>query len=104
MSKLSDTQIEQLVDELQFNWQAENGVLTLEVKTKNFADSLWAVTEIGKIAEDMNHHPDLEIRNFNNLTIAISTHEVGGLTEQDFRFAERVDSIITRIQNHSLEQ
>jgi 4a-hydroxytetrahydrobiopterin dehydratase len=43
-------------------------------------------------AEDMNHHPDLEI-SWNTVTVSISTHSEGGLTGNDFELARRIDGL-----------
>ena len=43
-------------------------------------------------AEDMNHHPDLEI-SWNKVTVTVTTHSEGGLTDNDFELARRIDSV-----------
>ena len=55
-----------------------------------FRASLAFVTFVGEVAESLDHHPDIDIR-FNKVTLTISTHSAGGLTEKDFRLAGIVD-------------
>jgi 4a-hydroxytetrahydrobiopterin dehydratase len=43
-------------------------------------------------AEDMNHHPDLEI-SWNKVTVSVTTHSEGGLTENDFELARRIEGV-----------
>lgn len=55
-----------------------------------FRASLAFVTYVGEVAESLDHHPDIDIR-FNKVTLTISTHSAGGLTEKDFQLAGVVD-------------
>jgi 4a-hydroxytetrahydrobiopterin dehydratase len=50
------------------------------------------VNRLTPVAEGMNHHPDLEI-SWNTVTVSISTHSEGGLTENDFELAGKIDSL-----------
>jgi 4a-hydroxytetrahydrobiopterin dehydratase len=45
-------------------------------------------------AEGMNHHPDVDVR-YNRVIITLSTHDSGGLTENDFGLAERIDGLVS---------
>lgn len=57
---------------------------------ENFPKALEFVNKVGKIAEDEGHHPDILIFNWNKVKISISTHSVGGLTENDFILASKI--------------
>ena len=50
------------------------------------------VNRLAPVAEEMNHHPDLEI-SWNKVTVTLSTHSEGGLTENDFELAGRIDGL-----------
>ena len=50
------------------------------------------VNRLAPVAEEMNHHPDLEI-SWNKVTVELSTHSEGGLTENDFELAGRIDGV-----------
>ncbi len=61
-------------------------------KFKNFAKALGFVNEVGKIAEAENHHPDIEF-GWGYCRIRLSTHSIGGLHENDFIVAAKIDGI-----------
>jgi 4a-hydroxytetrahydrobiopterin dehydratase len=64
-----------------------------EWRLKNFRSGLDFLNRVGQIAEEENHHPDLHLVGYRNVAIEISTHAVGGLTENDFILAAKIDSI-----------
>ena len=57
----------------------------------DFADALAFVNQVGHEAEQMNHHPDVDIR-WNKVTLTLSTHSAGGLTPADIELAHRIAS------------
>lgn len=75
-------------------WRLENGpMLVRHWQFPDFAHALALANQVGAIAEAMNHHPDLTV-GWGKLTVAITTHDAGGLTELDFAFAARVDALV----------
>ena len=56
-----------------------------------FSTALAFVNEVGEDAEHMNHHPDVHIL-WNTVTLVLSTHSVGGLTQSDFEIARRISN------------
>ena len=56
-----------------------------------FRASLAFVAYVGELAEAKNHHPDIDIR-YNKVTLALSTHDAGGITAKDFELARLVDA------------
>ena len=58
----------------------------------NFVEAVEFVNEVTEIAEEANHHPDVDIR-WNKVTLRLSTHSKGGLTRADFDLAARVDGL-----------
>ncbi len=63
------------------------------LKTDNFKSSLALAGQIGEIAENINHHPDLTV-SYSQLLVQIYTHSKGGLTEADFILAAKIDRLI----------
>lgn len=59
---------------------------------KNFAEALAFANKIGAIAEEEGHHPDLEI-GWGRATVRLSTHAIGGLSDNDFILAAKIDNI-----------
>ncbi|KAK9908422.1 hypothetical protein WJX75_007648 [Coccomyxa subellipsoidea] len=79
-------------------WQVKkdaNGALSLqqEWKVRNFQAGLELFKRIGEIAEAEGHHPDLHLEGFNRVTADLSTHSVGGLTENDFIMAAKINKL-----------
>jgi 4a-hydroxytetrahydrobiopterin dehydratase len=56
-----------------------------------FRASLAFVAYVGELAEAKNHHPDIDVR-YNRVTLALSTHDAGGITAKDFELARLVDA------------
>jgi 4a-hydroxytetrahydrobiopterin dehydratase len=50
------------------------------------------VNRLTPVAEEMNHHPDLSI-SWNKVKVSLSTHSEGGITENDFKLAAKIDSL-----------
>ncbi len=64
-----------------------------EWKVRDFVTALEFFQRLGKIAEEEDHHPDLHLSGYRNVAIEISTHAVGGLTENDFILAAKIDRV-----------
>jgi 4a-hydroxytetrahydrobiopterin dehydratase len=62
---------------------------------KDFAAVMAFVNKIAAIAETEGHHPDLNIHSWNKLHITLSTHAIGGLSENDFILAAKIDELQT---------
>jgi 4a-hydroxytetrahydrobiopterin dehydratase len=62
-------------------------------KAKDFAAGLEFFQKVGRVAEAEDHHPDLHLTGYRNVEIELSTHSVGGLTENDFIMAAKIDAV-----------
>ena len=91
MPLLSDDQIEQRLQGLD-GWSREGDVIVKEFKLADFKGSVDFVNALTPVAEEMNHHPDLKI-SWNTVSVSISTHSQGGLTENDFELAGKIDAL-----------
>ncbi len=75
-------------------WElVEGSKIKKEFKFKNFTASMDFVNNIAKIAEAENHHPSIFI-NYNKVKITCTTHAIGGLSENDFILAAKIDKLI----------
>ena len=76
-------------------WQltADGQRVRREWRLKDFQASLAFCNAIGKIAEAEGHHPDLHLTGYRNVAVEIFTHAVGGLTENDFILAAKIDEV-----------
>jgi 4a-hydroxytetrahydrobiopterin dehydratase len=72
------------------NWSKRAKTIHRTFKFEGFLSSLAFVNQIAKRAQKMNHHPDIDVR-FNKVTLALTTHDEGGLTENDFTLARQCD-------------
>ena len=91
MARLSDEEIEEGLSALA-GWEREGEAIRREFELDDFKGSVDFVNRLTPEAEAMNHHPDLEI-SWNKVTVTISTHSEGGLTENDFELARKVDGV-----------
>ncbi len=64
-----------------------------KISTSNFDESIRLANEIAKIANHLNHHPDL-ILSYSALTIKTHTHDASGITDKDFELAEQIDHLL----------
>ena len=74
-------------------WAKEGGALCAELRFRDFAEALAFVNRVGALAEEANHHPDIDIR-WNTVTLRLSTHSAGGvITDRDHELAARIDGL-----------
>ena len=76
-------------------WERQGGELVKTRRGKDFADALAYVNAVASLAEEMNHHPDIDIR-WNTVTLRLSTHSEGGITRLDLDLARRIDALPAR--------
>jgi 4a-hydroxytetrahydrobiopterin dehydratase len=75
------------------SWQVEGGKLTRTFELPSFPAAIDFVTRVAEVAEQQDHHPDIDIR-WRTVTLAVSTHDAGGaVTEKDHRLAAAVDAL-----------
>jgi 4a-hydroxytetrahydrobiopterin dehydratase len=76
------------------NWSGDTSGITRTVSLPTFPAAIGVVDRVAEVAEQMDHHPDIDIR-WRNLTFACATHSAGGVTAKDFELARRIDQIVT---------
>jgi 4a-hydroxytetrahydrobiopterin dehydratase len=59
----------------------------------NFMEGIGFFIRIAQLAEEEGHHPDLHLENYRHVRIELWTHEIGGLSENDFILAEKIDQL-----------
>ncbi len=77
------------------NWSKRGRVISRTFKFEGFLDSINFVRRIATKAEKAQHHPDMDIR-WNKVTLALTTHDEGGLTEKDFSLARQCDEVCSK--------
>jgi 4a-hydroxytetrahydrobiopterin dehydratase len=59
----------------------------------DFQTAIDLVVEVAKVAEEQQHHPDIQVRSYRTLQLDLSTHSIGGLTDNDFIMAARLNAL-----------
>ena len=91
MARLNDADIEEQLSGLD-GWERDGDAIVKRFDRGDFKGSVDFVNKLTPEAEEMNHHPDLEI-SWKTVTVTITTHSEGGLTEGDFELARRIDAL-----------
>lgn len=89
--KLSDLEIQRALGGLP-GWARRGENLTKTFAFERFADGIAFVGRVAKAADDMNHHPDIDVR-YTKITMALSTHDAGGITSSDLQLADRIEAL-----------
>lgn len=92
LKRLEKIDIEERLAQMQ-GWTFADGSITKSYKFKDFKEAFATMTRIAFECEKMNHHPDWK-NVYNTLTIALNTHDAGGVTEKDFKLAQVIEAII----------
>lgn len=91
MSLLADDPIESFIEEHP-DWTWADKEITRTYQFEDFNQAMGFVTRVALEAEKANHHPDIDIR-WNEVTLTLSTHSEGGLTEKDLDLANTADGL-----------
>jgi 4a-hydroxytetrahydrobiopterin dehydratase len=73
-------------------WSRSGTAIRKTFEKEDFVRAMGFVNSVALLAEKANHHPDIDIR-WNNVTLTLSTHSAGGLTEKDFALASAIDAL-----------
>jgi 4a-hydroxytetrahydrobiopterin dehydratase len=90
VAPLKKGEIDSLFKELKPGWKVVDNKLEKEYKFDDFLQALSFTNLIGKVAENENHHPDIEL-GWGRVKLILWTHAVNGLTENDFILAAKAD-------------
>ena len=91
MARLSDDEINDRLQGLD-GWERSGDAITKDFDNGDFKGSVDFVNRLTPAAEEMEHHPDLEI-SWKTVTVTLSTHSEGGLTGADFALAGKIDAL-----------
>ncbi|MEX1000756.1 MAG: 4a-hydroxytetrahydrobiopterin dehydratase [Crocinitomicaceae bacterium] len=76
------------------NWKEEHGYLTKTYELNGFKEITEALTKIADKADEMQHHPDVEIFEYKKVKFKLMTHDQGKITEKDHQMAQKIDHIL----------
>ncbi len=93
---LRGEELTRLVKELGGGWQVVRGHhLEKEFNFKDFREALDFTNQVGQLAEEQGHHPDIYLA-WGKVKLDIWTHKIDGLTDSDFVFAAKTDRLLAR--------
>jgi 4a-hydroxytetrahydrobiopterin dehydratase len=99
VAALSLDQVKKLQQEVpQWQVSADGKQMGRAWRVADFAAGLQFFEEVGKLAEEENHHPDLHLTSYRNVRVDLSTHAIGGLSENDFILAAKIDALPIRLK------
>jgi 4a-hydroxytetrahydrobiopterin dehydratase len=91
MARLSEPEIEAALAVLP-GWAADGDALSRRFTFPTFPSAIAFVNRVAEMAEAVGHHPDITI-NYTAVTLRLSTHDAGGVTEKDVDLAHRLDPL-----------
>ncbi len=91
VAKLNAEQVESRLQKLS-EWSQSSDTLQRTLNFPSFAEAIAFVNQVAALAESQDHHPDILIR-YSKVTLNLSTHDAGGITEKDFDLAEGIERL-----------
>jgi 4a-hydroxytetrahydrobiopterin dehydratase len=89
MKKLTADRIRENLAQLQ-GWKRSGGEIRKAYPFASFAEGMAFANRVAALADALDHHPDMLIQ-YRQVTLTLTSHDAGGLTERDFRLARRID-------------
>jgi 4a-hydroxytetrahydrobiopterin dehydratase len=82
-------------------WQVSDDgkMLTRDWNMKNFIAAVEFINNVAKIAESEQHHPDVHLTGYRKLRVVLSTHAIGGLSENDFILAAKLNEVPAQLKS-----
>jgi 4a-hydroxytetrahydrobiopterin dehydratase len=77
-------------------WKKKGSAIARTYAFKDFVVAMKFVNAVAKLAEKAQHHPDIDIR-WNKVSLLLTTHDAGGLTEKDFALATKADAAAAKL-------
>jgi 4a-hydroxytetrahydrobiopterin dehydratase len=93
LQPFGDQEIDAALSTLAPVWRRDGNAIVAELECSDFTAAIALVNAIAAEAERADHHPDILIHGYRRLTITLSTHAAGGLTQRDFALAGAIDAL-----------
>lgn len=92
---INKTDAESLLKANKLDWLLDDGAKQISKKWqfKNFVEALAFINKVGELAELEGHHPDIHLVNYKYVEIVLSTHAIGGLSQNDFILAAKINQL-----------
>jgi 4a-hydroxytetrahydrobiopterin dehydratase len=75
------------------DWRREGDAIVRDLQFDDFAAAMAYVNRVAELAEEANHHPDILVHGWNKVRLTLTTHSEGGLTDNDFQMARRIEGL-----------
>jgi 4a-hydroxytetrahydrobiopterin dehydratase len=75
------------------DWKHTDGVLVRTIRRRDWRDAMALVNAVADEAERRDHHPDIEVAGYRNVTFRLTSHDSGGITKRDINLARRIDEL-----------
>ena len=92
MDTLTDEQLAAVLQDMD-GWACEDGAVVRTFRFHDFVHAVDFVNRLAEVAEQRQHHPDIDIR-YNKVTLRLSTHSAGGVTQQDLDLAGALERLV----------
>lgn len=94
IEKMSDAVITEQLSELT-HWSLSNSKLHRQFVFADFVEAFGFMTRVALLAETANHHPEWS-NVYNRVEVDLTTHDAGGITERDFKLAQRINQLLPK--------
>jgi 4a-hydroxytetrahydrobiopterin dehydratase len=91
MAVLEPDELRAALDDLA-GWEADGDAIVRNFELDGFPEAIALIVRIGFAAEALDHHPELS-NSYSRVTVRLTSHDAGGVTERDLRLAQRIDQI-----------
>lgn len=92
---LTDDQIEEFKKDISLDWEVvDSSKLVREITVKDFLAGVSLIEKIAEVAEKQNHHPNICLHDYKQVSIELYTHKINGLHQNDFILAAKIDQIL----------
>lgn len=80
------------------SWRREDDHIVRRIEFPSFVDGIEFVNRVARVAEQIDHHPDIEIT-WRRVTFTLHSHDAGGITARDFALADRIDALLAGVDD-----
>ena len=92
---LTEAEAQKYLKELKTEWQlTDNKKISREFKFKNFDEAMVFVNKVAEVAKKEDHHPDIHLVSYKLVVLEFTTHAIGGLSENDFIMARKIEELV----------
>ena len=91
---LASEEVSKYMEELSGEWTLHDAKVIIRTFVfKNFIEAIDFINKVAEVAESEDHHPDIKLHSYKKVDIELSTHAIGGLSENDFIVAAKIEAI-----------